>query len=266
MWWDMNEYLAIKNFEKYQHYTKRNPPWIKLYYELLDDDEFISLSIASRHHYMTLLMIAGKKNNRIPHDVIYLRKVMRLDETPDITELLSSGFLIASRKHYAIKLPRKLRQNALSETETETETETDNSETQAEAETKIAAALKLPTANGVETWTRYSEAYRGRYGVEPVRNQQVNSMLKKFVEKLGYKSAPLVAAFYLTHHSAFYVAKRHPVNLLLADAEGLHTQWKSGESVTQSQATMIDKTGARLNVFKELIAEKEAAKHERTRS
>ncbi|WP_233218251.1 hypothetical protein, partial [Roseateles chitinivorans] len=59
----MPRFLSVKNFERYQHYTKRNPPWIKLYYDLLDDDDFISLSIEARHHYMTLLLIAGRKNN-----------------------------------------------------------------------------------------------------------------------------------------------------------------------------------------------------------
>src|SRR5690606_19747530 len=33
-------YLTVKNFERFQHYKDRNPPWIKLYNDLLDDYEF----------------------------------------------------------------------------------------------------------------------------------------------------------------------------------------------------------------------------------
>ncbi|TKB63289.1 MAG: hypothetical protein E8D47_12945, partial [Nitrospira sp.] len=123
-------FLSIKNFDKFQHYKHRNPPWIKLYYDILDDDEFILLSIPSRHHYMTLLLIAGRKNNRIPHDAAYLKKVMRLDEEPDLTELIERGFLLASRKHAAGRLLATCNQNALSEAEAETE----KSEIEAEAE------------------------------------------------------------------------------------------------------------------------------------
>lgn len=120
------QFLSIKNFEKYQHYKKRNPPWIKLYYELLDDDDFISMSITSRHHYMTLLLVAGRKNNRIPNDTKYLRKVMRLDDAPDLIELFDSGFLLASRKQSASSTKTPCKQNALSETEySEAETKTE---------------------------------------------------------------------------------------------------------------------------------------------
>jgi DNA-binding NarL/FixJ family response regulator len=31
---------SVKNFERFQHYKDRSPPWIKLYNELLDDYEF----------------------------------------------------------------------------------------------------------------------------------------------------------------------------------------------------------------------------------
>ena len=111
------KFFNVKNFEKYQHYKQRNPPWIKLYYELLDDDNFISMSIASRHHYIMLLLIAGRKNNLILNDMSYLRKVMRLDTEPDLTELIDSGFLLASRRRPAIILKGNCKQNALTETE-----------------------------------------------------------------------------------------------------------------------------------------------------
>jgi len=114
----MAEYFGIKNYERYQHYKHRNPPWIKLYYDLLDDDAFIALNIASRHHYMTLLLIAGRQNNRVLMDGSYLRKVMRLDAEPDLTMLFDYGFLIAIRKRGVSKKTQKpLSEYSSSETE-----------------------------------------------------------------------------------------------------------------------------------------------------
>ena len=80
-----------------------------------------------------------------------------------------------------------------------------------------------------EAWEGYAGAYRTRYGVEPVRNRSVNAMFGKLVGKLGEKKAPLVAAFYVTHQSSWYTEKMHPVNLLLQDAEKLHTEWATGK-------------------------------------
>lgn len=65
-------------------------------------------------------------------------------------------------------------------------------------------------------------------------------MLSRLVDKLGTEEAPPVAAFYVTHNHSFYVAKRHPVNLLLQDAEGLRTQWATGVRATTSEARNME--------------------------
>lgn len=84
-------------------------------------------------------------------------------------------------------------------------------------------------------WTSYENAYRKVYGVNPVRNQQANALMCRLVDKLGAEEAPAVAAFYLSHNNPFYVAKRHPPNLLVQDAEGLRTQWVTGRKATRSE-------------------------------
>jgi hypothetical protein len=108
------------------------------------------------------------------------------------------------------------------------------------------------------TWTYYSVAYEKRYGVAPVRNAKVNSVLKQLVARLGADEAPAVAAFYVTHQGALYVRGKHPVELLLRDAEGLRTEWATGRTVTHTQATQSDRTAATANVFGNLIAEAES--------
>ena len=118
----MPKFLSVKNYERYQHYKHRNPPWIKLYYDLLDDDGFISLSNSSKLTYILMLLIAGRQNNHINSDPDYLRKVMRLDQSPDISELIQKKFLLASGYHRAItKLSIKHENRAQSISSSETE-------------------------------------------------------------------------------------------------------------------------------------------------
>lgn len=92
-----------------------------------------------------------------------------------------------------------------------------------------------PVVNGIEAWNAYENAYTSRYGVHPVRNKTINSILKQVVVRLGINEAPLVAAFYLSHNDPFYVRKRHPVGLLLQDAESLRTQWATGTKATTGE-------------------------------
>jgi hypothetical protein len=127
---------------------------------------------------------------------------------------------------------------------------------------QISREVTTSTGTSVKTWKAYAEAYRNRYGVEPVRNKSVNSMLCKLVEKLGAEEAPAVAAFYVTHQGQFYVAKMHPVNLLVADAEKLRTEWATGRQVTNGYAAQVDRTSTTGQVFKKLLAEEEVKREQ----
>lgn len=79
-----------------QHYKKRNPPWIKAYAELLDDEHFESLSDECKLIYFCLTLFASRKNNRIKWDTEWLsRKLPIVNGVADghIKELISAGFL-----------------------------------------------------------------------------------------------------------------------------------------------------------------------------
>jgi uncharacterized protein YdaU (DUF1376 family) len=96
--------------------------------------------------------------------------------------------------------------------------------------------LKEPSAS-TSTWDAYSAAYLARYKAEPVRNASVNGQLAQVVAKLGAEAAPQVAAYYLRHKGNLYTAAMHPVNLLLRDAEKLHTEWKTKAADTPANGT-----------------------------
>jgi hypothetical protein len=58
--------FGVKNFEKYQHYRRRRPSWIKLYVSFLDDIRLISLPGEARLLYVELLLVAAENDNVIP--------------------------------------------------------------------------------------------------------------------------------------------------------------------------------------------------------
>lgn len=98
-----------------------------------------------------------------------------------------------------------------------------------------------PAAETGELWNAYSTAYNGRYGAPPVRNAKVNAQLANLIKRLGSEEAPGVAAWYVSSNNRYYVQKRHAVDCLLADAEGLRTEWATRRRVTETGAIEADR-------------------------
>ncbi len=87
------KYLRIRNFEKFQHYKDRNPPWIKMYAELWGDFHFFKLADASKAHLLGLFMLASKTDNRIPLDLTWMKHEIRATGEIDVDALLASKFV-----------------------------------------------------------------------------------------------------------------------------------------------------------------------------
>lgn len=135
------------------------------------------------------------------------------------------------------------------------------------AATTTSAAASIPAAsrraeNGqgrtVETWTAYAIAYRARWGVEPTRNKQVNAKLAQFVERVPIEEAPAIAAFYVESKRGLYTSAKHPVNLLLRDAEALRTEWLTGRHGTDGEARQADRAASSSEDAHRAVREKAA--------
>ena len=106
------EYFRVRNWEQFQHYKKRNPPWIKLYTHLLDDYEYGSLTDASKLLALSILMLAAKTGNKLPMNIEWIQKRAVLVQAPDLEPLFSCGFIY---KMDASEVLASRKQNALSE-------------------------------------------------------------------------------------------------------------------------------------------------------
>ena len=112
------KFFRVANWEKLQHYKDRNPPWIKLHRELLTDYKFACLQDASKLHLILIWLLASQTNNEIPADPEYLKKMLHLEQSPNLKELEDQGFIEPASNTLA-----DCKQVAMPETEAETETE-----------------------------------------------------------------------------------------------------------------------------------------------
>jgi hypothetical protein len=126
------KYISIKNWQKFQHYKDRCPPWIKLHRDLLRDYDFLCLQDASKLQLMLLWLLASQMNNKIPADDNFIKTQIGIHGDLSIKELKDKGFI-----YDASDMLAECKQSAIGETETETETETD-----AGKGTSIASYLK----------------------------------------------------------------------------------------------------------------------------
>jgi hypothetical protein len=83
----------IPNWEKFQHYKQRNPPWIKLPQDIIDDYAFSAMPSASKAHLLLLWLAAARCDNRFPADDVWLS---HRTACPDfrIAPLLEVGFVV----------------------------------------------------------------------------------------------------------------------------------------------------------------------------
>lgn len=134
----------------------------------------------------------------------------------------------------------------------------DNPKRQLQKTTPKDSYVGVAVAPTVATWEAYADAYRSRYGVEPMRNAKVNGQLAQFVQRIPASEAPEVARFYVRHNNGYYVRRGHCVDGLLSDAEKLRTEWATDTRMTETKARQTDRTEAAGQVWTKLLQEAEA--------
>jgi hypothetical protein len=123
--------FSVKDFDKFQHYKDRTPPWIKLYNALLDDYAFARLQDASKAHLIAIWLVASRHDNKIPYDAEWIGSRINATEPVDLGALIEVGFIelnqpLRSTAQDASGAIAERAQTARPEREGETEGETDS--------------------------------------------------------------------------------------------------------------------------------------------
>jgi hypothetical protein len=123
-------WVSVVGWRRFQHYdpSKRQPPWIKTYTELLDDEDYLKLTARQRAILHGIWLAYASSRCELGASPVRLASRLGLDgvQRRDLDSLSSAGFIeiVASKtlaEGYHDASPRA----HASETETETETETE---------------------------------------------------------------------------------------------------------------------------------------------
>ncbi len=108
------KYLAVKNFDTFQHYRDRNPPWIKLYGALLVDLAFLELPEAAQAQLVKLWILASQIGNPLPNNPRLLSGKIGSTGKFHLAAIIASGFLIPCNEFASTPLAESAQESSAS--------------------------------------------------------------------------------------------------------------------------------------------------------
>ena len=161
----MTQY-RIKNWESFQHYKNRNPPWIKLHFAILSSEDWVMLADASRLLAVVCMLVASRNEGLIDTSdkgKRYIRRLAYLDDEPDFKPLIQCGFLIDASNSLADASAMQ------ADARPEERQRRDRGET--EKEQKRKQACRIP--DGFPGEDQIQWAKENKPNVDPEREQEV---------------------------------------------------------------------------------------------
>lgn len=186
----MTQFLRIREWNRFQHYKDRDPPWIKLHRELLTSQTWVTLDDASRVLAVALMLLAAGTDNKIPADPGYLKRVAYLNAVPDWRPLLKTGFvdLIDENGEVASKTLAPATECASEERQSRGE--------QRRAEEK-SVELKLDRSPVDRVFEHWRQEFRHpKASLDPKRRRAIQAALQAYDEATilaslsGYRNSP----------------------------------------------------------------------------
>jgi len=147
------DYLRIRNWEKYQHYSHRRPPWIKVYWALLTEPNFTLMADASKLHTIAIMLLASQHDNKVPFNKTWITRAIQANTRINWDEILSSGFIECYQDASNVLASRQQGASPRARSRETDDSETDDSETETDAKaenSKPQIAMTIPLAGGKE--------------------------------------------------------------------------------------------------------------------
>ena len=169
-------FFRVRNFEKFQHYADRRPPWIKLYRDLWDDPRFFSLSDTDRYILIGLFVIASQHDNKVIADQKWLRSQLLTTKPIPLQLFIDTGWmeLLEQDASNTLAASTSLADRYPSRARGETETEVQRQNTETEGNTPIPPLANLGEFGNV----RLSAAEYEKLKVK------LNGRLDEFINRL----------------------------------------------------------------------------------
>ena len=190
------KHFRIRKHDDFQHYSNRNPPWIKLHTCLLGSINFLSLSDASRWQALGCALLASRYQNHLPADPAFLKAELHSKSPINIEALFEAKFIVwCTCEECASTALADCKQVARPEQRRE----------RAEGEERRADTLSVarqPTDEVSECWKVYTD-HRERHFIEtngskppaaPTLTTARRKLIRRAIREHGFRKAKVAPA------------------------------------------------------------------------
>lgn len=194
-------FISLCKWEEFQHYKDRDPPWIKLYRDILTTEAWVLGTDTSRLVQVASMLLAVRYKNRIPFNWPLLKKVASLDCSEKdfraaVLHLEASGFLTVEKIQQVTEETGCLEHDASKALATCT-----SEQIRAEEIRDRADQNHVPQERDSGPVERIFEHWRSEFGhpkasLDPKRRRVITAALKSFDEPTlrqaisGYRNSP----------------------------------------------------------------------------
>jgi hypothetical protein len=251
------KFFAVRNFEKFQHYHDRRPPWIKLYRDLWDDPRFFELQERERYILIGIFVLASQHENKVSASQSWLQAKLLTSKPIPLQRFIDTGWIEdveqnASKSEDASGLS----DSALAEGypshargETETEVQRQNTETEKPADKPRLADLRRTPFTDY-----FHEEYKAVHGRTLLTDKSdfmaVEAMMKKTANDAAYSIKPLKeAAFrFIRSQDPFHLKQGHPLRYFANNVNAFMGEIQNGarqQNSIENQGATGSGTGTR---------------------
>ncbi|MFC3208192.1 hypothetical protein [Aquamicrobium soli] len=231
--------LKVRNWEQFQHYKDRNPPWIKLHFALLASEDWVTLDDASKLLAVVCMLVASRNNGFVPNNPAYLKRVAYLDRLPKLKPLIECGFLeIPQADASTMQAPASAAQaDARPETETDTEQKDSLSETSSDNPPKPKKKTAYPDA-----FEAFWKAYPRTPNMSKLEAFQAWQKLDDNDRALAQAAIAPFKAFLRTkpdleiQHACRFISKRRFEGFVTDNRELTDEQWQKRLAYSRREA------------------------------
>jgi hypothetical protein len=199
-------FISLTGWDTFQHYKDRDPPWIKLYRDILTTESWVLGSDTSRLVQVASMLLAVRYKNRIPLNWPLLKKVASLDCSEKqfmeaISHLAASKFLTVEKDQTVTSESESLLQSASTALATCPSDQIRSEESREETEQiRTSVELKLdgvPRGTIERVFDHWKSEYRHpKASLDPKRRKAIQRALESYDEPTllasisGYKLSP----------------------------------------------------------------------------
>lgn len=194
-------FISLTGWSEFQHYKDRDPPWIKLYRDILTTESWVLGTDTSRLVQVASMLLAVRYKNRIPLNWSLLKKVASLDCSEKqfieaVNHLAAHNFLTIEKDQEVTSASEGLAQPASTVLATCT-SETEQRQSREEQSRERSVEQKLdggPVDRVFDHWR--SEFRHPKAVLDPKRRKAIQRALEEYDEPSlcaaisGYKLSP----------------------------------------------------------------------------